>query len=264
MSRKLSVAVIAGSEEEHIAACLESARFADEVVVIVDAKSRDRTEELARGIADKVIVEEWRGFAGQKALSIAECSHEWALSLDADERVTPELRDEILALLAGEPACDGYKIPRRAYYGEKWIKRCGWYPGYQLRLFRREKTTVSERLVHEGFEVKGRVCKLRNDLLHYTHRTVADTVAKINKYSSLDAEQKWERKRVSAFAVAAHPPFAFLKKYVLKGGFLDGAAGLMVSLLHMLTNLLTYMKLYERRRGELTLFAKFDRRDRRR
>jgi len=242
--KTLSVAIIAGNEERRIADCLESVKWADEIVV-VDSESMDRTVEIAKRYTDKVFIKKWEGYAPQKQFAIDQATCDWILSLDADERVSPELRDEIEKILEEETEYDGFYIPRRNFFLGRWIKSCGWYPNYQLRLFKKGKGYVTKRKVHEGFVVDGKVGYLKGDIIHLTHMELKSTFAKINEYSSLSAEEKAERKKVRGLDLILHPLGAFLGHYILRGGFREGVYGLMVSLIHAMTNMQTYMKIWE-------------------
>jgi glycosyltransferase involved in cell wall biosynthesis len=242
--KTLSVAIIAGNEEKKIGECLESVKWADEIIV-VDSESTDRTVEIAKRYTDKVFIRKWEGYAPQKQFAIDQATCDWILSLDADERVSPELKDEILKILESETEFDGFYIPRRNFFLGKWIKSCGWYPNYQLRLFKKGKAKVTQRKVHEKFILDGKVGYLRGDIIHFTHMTLKETFAKINEYSSLRAEEKSKRKKVKGIDLILYPLSAFLSHYILKGGFRDGVYGLMVSLNHAMTNLQTYMKIWE-------------------
>jgi (heptosyl)LPS beta-1,4-glucosyltransferase len=241
---KLSVTIIAGEAENEIRDCLESVKWADEIVVI-DSQSRDKTVEIAREYTENIHVKRWEGYSAQKQFALDQAVNEWVLSLDTDERVTEGLRREIEAILAGDASLDGYFIPRRNYFLGRWIRYCGWYPGYQMRLFRKRKARVHERKVHERFVVEGRVGYLKNDLIHRTHPTIDDTLAKINEYSTLNAEERAAEKKISALDLAFRPAAAFLQFYVLKQGFRDGVHGLMVSMIHAMTKAETYLKAWE-------------------
>jgi glycosyltransferase involved in cell wall biosynthesis len=150
--KTLSVAIIAGNEEKKIGDCLESVKWADEIIV-VDSGSTDRTVEIAKRYTDKVFIRKWEGYAPQKQFAIDQATCDWILSLDADERVSPELKDEILKILESETEFDGFYIPRRNFFLGKWIKSCGWYPNYQLRLFKKGKAKVTQRKVHENLSL---------------------------------------------------------------------------------------------------------------
>lgn len=250
--KKLSVTIITRNEAENIAGCIKSVSWADEILV-VDAKSTDKTVTLARSLGAKVYLREWANFSDQKSFALSKASHQWVLSLDADERVSPQLAGEIQSLLQGEPACDGYRVPRKTFYLGKWIQHCGWYPGYQLRLFRKDKTHLTVRKVHEGFEVEGRICDLKGDLLHYTAETLDNHFRKLILYSTLEAEDKFRRKKIHWHDIFLHPISAFFRKYVAQRGFLDGKEGLLLSIMSALGNAMLYLKIYElqlKERGE--------------
>lgn len=241
---KLSVTIIALNEESDIGGCLESVTWADEVLV-VDAYSGDSTVEISREYGARVIQRQWQGFASQKQFALDQARHPWVLSLDADERVTPELRDEIQALLASEPPHDGYYIPRRSYFLGKWLRHGGWYPGYQLRLFRRDRTRLSDALVHEGFLVDGSLGRLRNDLIHLTHPTLEESFSKLNSYSTLQALGRFRGRRVRWYDLVIHPFWAFWLRFVVRLGFLDGIHGFLMALVAGMVKAAVYMKTWE-------------------
>ncbi|MGB9774383.1 MAG: glycosyltransferase family 2 protein [Bacteroidota bacterium] len=240
----LSVTIITKDEEQNIAECLQSVRWADEIIV-VDAESVDKTREVALQWTPHVIVHAWEGYAQQKAFALSQATHEWVFSIDADERATPELQEEIASVLRNGTSCSGFYIPRKNFFLGKWIRSCGWYPNYQLRLFRREATQLTNRLVHEGFVVKGNVGYLKSAILHNTHPSIERTVKKINEYSTLQAQEKAEGKRIRIIDVLFRPVIAFCQHFFLRRGFTEGFYGFMVSAFHAMTNLLTYMKAWE-------------------
>lgn len=244
MREKISAIIIAGNEEDNIRDCLESVKWCDEII-LVDSESKDKTVEIAKEYTDKVLIKKWEGFAKQKRYSLEQASNEWVISIDADERVSPELKNEIRKLLEGESQFDGYKIPRENYFLNKQIKYCGWGNDYQLRLFKKSKTKVTDRKVHEGFVVDGNVSKLQNVIIHHTQKTIFGTITKINIYSTLEAQEKFEKKKVKPSQIITHPIAAFLNYYISRKGYKDGVHGLMISLIHAMTNMLTYMKLWE-------------------
>lgn len=244
MREKISAIIIAGNEEKNIRPCLESVNWCDEII-LVDSESSDKTVEIAKEFTDKIFIKKWNGFAVQKRFSLEKASNEWVLSIDADERVSDDLRIDIEKLLSEEPNADGYKIPRENYFLNKAIKSCGWYPDYQLRLFRKSKTKVTERKVHEGFIVDGKVEKLNGVLIHLTHQSISETISKINHYSTLEAEEKVNQKHAKPLQILTHPIAAFLNHFISRRGYKDGVHGLMISLIHAMTNMLTYMKLWE-------------------
>lgn len=239
---KISVTIITGNEETNIRECLESVRWADEIIV-VDSESKDKTAEIAKEFTDKVIVRKWEGYAAQKKYAMNLASNEWVLSLDADERITAELADEIMTTNLDN--FDGYRIKRENYFIGKKITGCGWGNDYQIRLFRKQMTKLSDRLVHEGFIIDGSLGTLKNVLTHYSYRNLHDGFHKINEYSSLEANEKAYKKKITGLRVVFYPVWAFLQHYFIRKGFRDGKHGLMVSLMHAMTKLQVYMKIWE-------------------
>jgi len=245
---RLSVTIIAWNEEERLRACLESVAWADEIVV-VDAESADKTVQIAHEFTDKVSVRPWPGFAAQKNFAIAQATGDWILSLDADERVTPELRDRVCAILKDEGAVDGYSIPRRNIFWGAWVRHGGLYPDYQLRLFRRGVGRFVEDAVHESVRVTGRVDTLSEALLHHSYRDLEDFVRRSNRYSTL-AAQDWLRRgrRVSVPSLVMKPLGRFFSMYVLRRGFLDGWRGLVLAVLYAEYVFLRMAKAWEAQR----------------
>ncbi len=246
-SQKISVIIITKNEADNIEDCLKSVQWADEII-IVDSESNDTTVETARKYTQKIYTRKWEGYSKQKQYALSLASNEWVLSLDADERVTVELRDEIKSGL--DDNYDGFSISRRNYFLGKHITGCGWDNDYQLRLFRKSKTTVTDRYVHESFKVNGRIGKLSSRIDHYSYRTLKDAIAKMNNYSTLEARQKYKDKKVSPLDFVTHPASAFLQYFIVRKGYKDGKYGLMVSLLHAMTNMQIYMKIWELRKRE--------------
>ena len=230
--RRLSVTIIAWNEEERLRACLESVSWADEIVV-VDAESSDKTVQLAREFTDRVWVRPWPGFAVQKNFALEQATGDWVLSLDADERVTPELGDRIKAIVRDDGAADGYLIPRRNHFWGAWVRHGGLYPDYQLRLFRRGAGRFVEDAVHESVRVTGRVETLAEALLHQSYRDLEDFVRRSNRYSTL-AAQDWLRRgrRVGVPGLIMKPLGRFFSMYIIRRGFLDGWRGLLLAVLY--------------------------------
>ncbi len=241
---KLSVLIIAGNEEKNIKDCLESVKWAEDIIVI-DSESKDRTIEIAKTYTQNVFINKWEGFAAQRRFSLSKAKNDWVLSLDSDERVSPELKEEIIHTIKTQTDIVGFYIPRRNYFLDKIIKSCRWYPDYQLRLFKLKSAGVSDRKVHEGFFVEGKTGKLKSDIIHFTHQSIHETILKINSYSTLNAEERVNGKKVKSYHLVLNPFAAFLNHFISRKGYKDGIHGLMVSLIHAMTNMLTYMKIWE-------------------
>ena len=227
--RRISAVVIALDEAKNVAACLESLRWADEIVV-VDSGSSDGTREIARRYTDKVYDVPWKGFGPQKQAAVELAGNDVVLNVDCDERVTVELAEEIGAILSGQGVAAAYTVPRRTFLGGKEIRHCGWYPDRTTRLFDRTRARFSADLVHERVEVSGDTIPLKGHLLHYSFSGIGEMIPKINLYSDLSARQMFERGRRCGIAdLLLRPAFAFLKTYVLRLGFLDGIEGVVIS-----------------------------------
>ena len=246
---RLTVTVIAWNEEERLRACLESVAFADEIVV-VDAESSDKTASLAREFTDKVWVRPWPGFAAQKNFALDQATGQWVLSLDADERVTPELAARIRSIVTAEGPVAGYLIPRRNIFWGAWVRHGGLYPDYQLRLFRRGAGRFAENAVHESMRVDGPVQTLAEPLLHQSYRDLEDFVRRSNRYSTLAAADWLRRGRaVSVSGLIMKPLGRFLSMYIMRRGFLDGWRGLVLAVLYAEYVFLRMAKAWEARRA---------------
>jgi glycosyltransferase involved in cell wall biosynthesis len=246
---RLSVTIIAWNEEERLRACLESIAWADEIIVL-DAESTDKTVQVAREFTDKIWVRPWPGFAAQKNFALEQATCEWVLSLDADERVTPELRERICRIVRANGPADGYSIPRKNIFWGAWVRHGGLYPDYQLRLFRRAVGYFVDSAVHESALVKGHVGALAEPILHQSYRGLEDFVARSNRYSTLAAHQIVSRGgRAGLAELALRPLGRFLSMYVLHAGFLDGWRGFVLAVLYANYVFLRTAKAWETRRG---------------
>jgi glycosyltransferase involved in cell wall biosynthesis len=245
---RLSVTVIAKNEEADLEAALASVAWADEIIV-VDAESTDQTVEIARRFTDKVIVKPWEGYVAQKNFAASVAKHDWILSLDADERVTPQLADEIRQTLA-QPAHAAYDIPRVTWHLGRWVRTTDWYPDTQRRLYDRRAAQWTGRHVHEAVTVNGSVGRLKGELQHYAYRDISDHLETIDRYTTYAARQmREEGRRAGIISLVAHPPLAFLRNYVAKGGFRDGKAGFIISSLNAYYVYLKFAKLWELQRA---------------
>ena len=249
-NRKVSVCIITLNEEDHIRAACESVSWADEIVV-VDSGSTDRTREIAADCGARVFENAWPGFAAQREFAAASATHDWILSLDADERVSEELGASIISLFskADTDLADGYRIPRRAFYMGRWIRGGGWYPDYQLRLYRKTKGSWQGAHVHESMKMNpdARIETLNGDLLHYTVRDAAEHHRMIGeRYAPLGARKMLEQgRRTSPLKIATIGPATFIRNFVLKGGFRDGLAGLSIATFAAHHAFLKHLQLWE-------------------
>jgi glycosyltransferase involved in cell wall biosynthesis len=242
---KISATVITRDEERHVAAALESLAWADEIVVL-DSGSTDSTVEIAKRYTDRVLVTDWPGYAAQKNRAAAEASHDWIFSLDADERVTPELAASIAAV-RGNSTADGYRVARRAWYVDRWVRHSGWYPDWQVRLYDRRRARFEGDYVHESVRLSTPPATLRGDLLHYTVEGLSEHHERLDRYTTLAAEALAARgARPSLARAVAQPVATFLKSYLLRQGFRDGAAGLAIAGFAAYYVFLRQMKLWER------------------
>ena len=242
----LSVILITKNEEANLKDCLESVSFADEIIV-VDSQSSDKTQEIARSFGAKLeITSDWPGFGPQKNRALNLATQDWVLSIDADERVTPELKQEILATMASANAADCYAIPRSSWYCGRFMKHSGWYPDYVNRLFKRGSAKFSDHLVHERLLPTGSSGKLKNHFLHYSYRDFSQVLKKVDVYSSAAAQQAYKQGKKGGLGEALiHGFWAFFRTYVLRRGFLDGKHGLALAISNAATSYYKYLKLWQ-------------------
>ena len=251
---KLTVTVITRNEAANIEGALESVRWADEIVV-VDSHSADETVALAQKYNARIVVHDWAGYSAQRNYAAEIASNDWILALDADERVPTELAAEIQRIMREGSVHGGYRMPRISYYLGRWIRGTDWYPDYQLRLYDRRVGRFNGKRVHESVELTyGRPGQLQHDLQHYPYRDISDHVTSIDHYTTLAAEEWFaEGRRSNAIEFAVHPPVAFLRNYVARRGFRDGAAGFLISILNSYYVFLKVLKLWELQRGYRSL-----------
>jgi len=251
---KISATIITFNEQSNIKAACETVAWADEVVV-VDSNSTDQTRELAEACGARVIKNAWPGFGAQKQFAVEQARHEWIFSLDADERVSDELRRSIQSLRSANESglADGYEIARRTYYQQRWIRGGGWYPDRQLRLFKKSKGHWKERHIHESVTMNPgtHVGRLAGDLLHYTSQDAAHHHRMIGeRYAPLAALQMFEDgRRTSVLGVASAGPAAFIRSLILKGGLRDGFAGFTIASFAAHHAFLKHLMLWEKQRN---------------
>jgi glycosyltransferase involved in cell wall biosynthesis len=239
----LSVILITKNEAGNIRDCLRSVIWADEIIV-VDSGSQDDTAAIAREMGAQVYVHpDWPGFGPQKNRALGYATRDWVFSIDADERVTPELRAELEQAMR-DASSAGYYCPRLSQFCGRFIHHSGWYPDYVLRLFRRGTGRFSDSLVHESVLLTGRSGKLKSPLLHYSYLTTDDVERKVEHYSNAAAQQMLQTgKRSSWISAALSAGWAFVRTYVIRLGILDGAAGWNIARMNARTTYLKYRKL---------------------
>ncbi len=224
--------------------CLASVAWADEIIVL-DSGSTDRTVALCRQAGARVVETVWPGFGPQKNRALDQATGMWVLSLDADEYLTPEAQAEIQAVLSSEPPTDAFRMPRLSSYCGRFMRHGGWYPDYVTRLFRRGRARFSDDLVHERLLVSGPIATLREPLRHETYRDLEEVLRKIDHYSSAGATMGARGgQRGGVGPALAHGLWAFVRTYLVRRGFLDGAEGLMLAISNAETTYYKYLKLW--------------------
>lgn len=261
----VSIVIVTKNEEKNIGDALESAKDFEDIVV-VDSYSEDRTVEVCRKYTDRIFQHEWQGYAKQKQMAVDYAKKEWVFILDADERVTPGLKTEILEKISqksknpsispltkeGERGFVGFYVPRKNFFLGRWIKYSGWWPDYTVRLFKKDLSFVEQREVHEKVIVKGAVGYLKKPLEHYTYRSISEYIKKMENYSTLSAREiMLKNPEISyaalAFKMTISPVFTFLKMFFLKQGFRDGMHGFILGVLYGFYTFLKYAKALEKK-----------------
>ncbi len=247
---RISACIIAKDEADRIGPCLESVAFCDEIVVL-DSGSTDGTPALCREAGARVIETDWPGWVAQKNRAVEAATHDWILSLDADERVDATLRAQIEALREGPLSDDAepraYELTRRVFYLGRWINHGGWYPEWRIRLFHRGHAHWGGIDPHDRVETESSVGRIRDgNLEHFTYRSIDDHLRQMNRFTAVGAQKLFERGKRRAFlSLLFKPPWRFMHMYVLRRGFLDGKAGFVVAVLHAYAGFLKYAKLWD-------------------
>jgi glycosyltransferase involved in cell wall biosynthesis len=247
---KISVYIIAYNEAEKVAATIQSARWADEIVLI-DSQSTDGTADIAVRLGAKVVQVAFKGFGDLRNQAIAVCAHEWIFSLDADERCTPEVEQEIRNICNSPDAADAYLVPRRNYFMGRWIRHSGWYPNYrQPQLFRNGFMHYDQKAVHENYILASAkpIGHLKNAIWQFPFQDVSQVLHKANRYSSLGTQGISERK-LSMSTALIHGIWSFVKHYIFKLGFLDGWPGFVIALGNFEGTFYRYVKALEIQKG---------------
>lgn len=241
--KKIGALILTYNEEQRIRDCLESVSWVDEIV-IVDSYSTDRTVEICQQYTSKIFSRSFDDFSAQRNFGLEKINTDWVLVIDADERVTPELRAEILKEISS-PRHDAFFIPRKNYFLGKWIKYCGWYPDYTLRLFKKTDKRYTKR-VHETIDYEN-TGKFKNNLIHLTYKDLSHYMHKMEKYATLWAEEKYASgKKVTLLKIIFRSIFEFIKLYFLKLGILSGSPGFVLSVVSTYYTFFKYIKLWEK------------------
>lgn len=245
---RVAAAVICRDEEDRIAACLESVAWCDEIVV-VDSGSRDRTVEIARKHATRVLHNPWPGYVAQKNFALEQTTAEWVLCLDADERCTPELAGAIRSALAAPGDRAGFAVRRHVHYLGRWIDHGGWYPDWKLRLVRRGRARWGGVDPHDKLIADGPVARLEADLVHATYRDFADHLRTVQRFSDVVSDE-WLRagRRFSLLRAVAHAPVKFFECWIWKQGFRDGWPGFVIAATSAFYVFAKHVKLWEKSR----------------
>ena len=247
MQENISICIIAGNEEKNIRRCIESATWANEIIV-VDSFSTDRTVEICREYTDKVYQHKWLGYIGQKNLIKDMAEGPWILFLDADEEISAKLREEIIKEFSGNgiDGVDGYEFPRLVPFLGCWITHGDWYPDVKLRLFRKDKGLCGGKEPHDRTTVGGKVKRLKHPIYHYTYENISDQLASLNKFTSISAKGKYcEGRSFSLLDVVFRPVLRFMRCYFMRRGFLDGLPGLIIAATVAYAVFIKYAKLWE-------------------
>ena len=238
----LTVVIVAKNEERNIAECVASAAFADEVLVL-DSNSTNHTAAEAKRAGARVVVTDWPGYGPQVARGFGLARTAWVLSLDADERITPALRDEVLAAVRSGTH-DGYRIPRISEFCGRFIRHSGWRPDHTLRLGRRDLAGFTDHFLHAHMTVQGSIGELSESLVHFSYPDLHDVLEKLDRYSSGHARDLAARGKQGSLSKAlVHGLFAFLRTYILRLGFLDGRHGVMLAVYNAEYTYYKYLKL---------------------
>jgi len=243
---EISVVIITYNEEKRLEPALQSVSGLASEIIVVDSHSEDETVSIANKFTDKVFQRKWTNYADQKNFANSKAAYTWILSLDADERLSPDLKKELILLRQTEPRCAGYSIPRQVYYLGRWIRHSGWYPDRKVRLFRKDKARWEGEYIHEKLVLDGLIGRMSSPIYHFTYRNIHDHIQRINLFSGLGAQKLYaQKKKCRWFHLCFLPFLRFFKSYIWKAGWLDGFAGFVIAVLHGYAAFARYAKLRE-------------------
>ncbi|MEJ2721999.1 MAG: glycosyltransferase family 2 protein [bacterium] len=255
---RLSAVVISQNSAAVIGRCLESLTFADEIIV-VDALSHDGTPDIARRYGARVVSNRWPGFAAQRRLSIEQSKGEWVFRCDTDEEVPEALAREIRETIAKSNARDGYRLRRQNQFLGKWILVGPWANDVETRLYRRDRVAITDQAVHEGEIVDGTVGELTNRLYHYAHPTISESIARLNRYTTLEAADRASRRRIHLYDAVLGPAGVFINYYITKGCWRAGVHGFLLSAITAMYKSVLYIKIYLLQRSSSAAAREFPR-----
>lgn len=240
---KISACIISYNEEDKIEDCLKSLQGIADEIIVVDSLSTDRTKEIAEIYTDKIYDQEFLGHVEQKNLAVSKASHDWILSLDCDERLTPELVSSILKIKDNLEQADAYRMARKTFYVYRWLNHC-WYPDYKVRLFNKNTAKWGGVNPHDRIEVSGdNIVTLDGDILHYSFNSISEHIRTLDYFTEIGAREIIRHnKSVTIISPWTHGLWTFLRIYIIKRGFLDGYAGLVASILSGMHAFVKYNK----------------------
>jgi glycosyltransferase involved in cell wall biosynthesis len=242
---KLSVVIITLNEERNIARCLESVKNVADEILVVDSLSTDKTREICDSFGVRFVEQKFLGYVEQKNFALRLATHDYVLSLDADEALDDELQQEILKLKQNF-SFEGYSFNRLTSYNGFWVRHCGWYPDTKLRLVKKSSALWIGNNPHDALTVQGTEGKIAGDLLHYSYDSISAHILQTNKFSTIEAQSLFQKgKRATIWKIVSRPPLQFFKDYILRKGFLDGHYGFIICFINSLYVLLKYAKMMD-------------------
>ena len=248
---KISFCTIILNEEENIKELINNIKDIADEIIIIDSGSKDRGVDIAKSMGAKTFFNEWTDYTTQKNFAISKAENEWVFVLDADERLSEELKENIKKTKEKGTNKDGFLIARKSFYLGKWIKHSGWYPERRIRFFKKSKGKFYGRFVHEGLSFKGESEILKGDILHFSYKNISDHIDRINKYSLLAAKRKKEEgKRFSFLKLVFSPITRFITHYFIRLGFMDGFQGILIAVFSAFYVFLREVKLREITRND--------------
>ncbi len=258
MNEKLSAVILTYNSEDNINRCLQSINWADEIIVI-DSFSKDKTLEIVESYKARIFQNEYKGYSKQLEYGINLAKNNWILVLDSDEKLTGELVNEIKLVLQNPQDVGGYEIPRKVFFLGRYIRHGGWYPDYQFRLFKKDKSEPIHLEVHGAYTTTYKKEKLSGEIIHYTYRNLYDYINRMNIYTSLDTDNKLKQnpgRKIKWYNFILNPLSVFFRMFFFKKGYKDGMQGFIIALVSAFYNLVLYVKAWEYQMSAKYKYAK--------